>query len=135
MTSIVDGTTVPLLEQVAAFGERRNLVLAGNVANIDTPNYKRRDLPVAEFESALRDAIRAGSDRRDEISGGPSGLPSDLLQAREAGSPSLTFQDNSDRSIEHEMMELTKNASLQSFAVELMNAQLAMLQAAIREQV
>jgi flagellar basal-body rod protein FlgB len=134
MASIVDGTTVPLLEKVAIFGERRNLVLASNVANIDTPNYKRRDLPIEAFESALRDAIRAGSDRMDHPSAS-SGLPSDLLQAREVGSPSLTFQDNSDRSIEHEMLELTKNSSMQGFAIELMNAQMGMLQAAIREQV
>jgi flagellar basal-body rod protein FlgB len=134
MASIVDGTTVPLLEKVAIFGERRNLVLASNVANIDTPNYKRRDLPVGAFESALRDAIRAGSDRTDHLSAS-SELPSDLLQAREVGSPSLTFQDNSDRSIEHEMLELTKNASMQGFAIELLNAQMGMLQAAIRGQV
>jgi flagellar basal-body rod protein FlgB len=134
MASIVDGTTVPLLEKVAIFGERRNLVLASNVANIDTPNYKRRDLPVGAFESALCDAIRAGSDRTDHLSA-PSELPSDLLQAREVGSPSLTFQDNSDRSIEHEMLELTKNASMQGFAIELLNAQMGMLQAAIRGQV
>jgi flagellar basal-body rod protein FlgB len=134
MPSIVDGTTIPLLEKIAVFGERRNLVLAGNVANIDTPNYKRRDLPVAAFETALRDAIHGGEARSDQISAGPSGLPADLLQAREVGSPSLTFQDNSDRSIEHEMMEMTKNLSMQSFAITLMNAQMGMLQAAIREQ-
>jgi len=135
MASIVDGTTVPLLERVAAFGERRNLVLASNVANIDTPNYKRRDLPVDAFESALRDAIRAGSARTDRPMTSPSGLSTDLLQAREVGSPSLTFQDNSDRSIEREMLELTKNASMQGFAIQLLNAQMGMLQAAIRGQV
>ena len=135
MASIVDGTTVPLLERVAAFGERRNLVLASNVANIDTPNYKRRDLPVEAFESALRDAIRAGSARTDHALSAPSGGLSDLLQPREAGSPSLTFQDNSDRSIEREMLELTKNSSMQGFAIQLLNAQMGMLQAAIREQV
>jgi flagellar basal-body rod protein FlgB len=134
MPSIVDGTTIPLLEKMAVFGERRNLVLAGNVANIDTPNYKRRDLPVEAFEAALRDAIHGGSARTDQASAGPCGLPGDLFQAREAGSPSLTFQDNSDRSIEREMMEMTKNLSMQSFAITVMNAQLGMLQAAIKEQ-
>jgi flagellar basal-body rod protein FlgB len=54
MPSIVDGTTIPLLEKIATFGERRNTVLAGNVANIDTPNYRRQDLPIEDFERALR---------------------------------------------------------------------------------
>jgi flagellar basal-body rod protein FlgB len=134
MPSIVDGTTIPLLEKIATFGERRNTMLAGNVANIDTPNYRRQDLPIEDFERALREAIHAGSARTDQASTGPSGLPAELLQAKEVGSASMSFQDNSDRSIEREMMEMTKNLSLQSFAITLMNTQLSMLQAAIREQ-
>jgi flagellar basal-body rod protein FlgB len=134
MPSIVDGTTIPLLEKVAVFGERRNAVLAANVANIDTPNYHRRDLPVQEFEKALREAIHGGAGRTDRASEGPAGLAPELLQSREIGASSLTFQDNSDRSIEREMMELTKNLSLQSFAVTLLTTQMGMLQAAIREQ-
>jgi flagellar basal-body rod protein FlgB len=132
--SIVDGTTIPLLEKIAVFGERRNAVLTGNVANIDTPNYKRRDLPVEEFQRALREAIHGGSARTDQASAGPSALATELFQAREIGSPSMTFQDNSDRSIEREMMEMTKNLSMQSFAITLLTTQMGMLQAAIREQ-
>jgi flagellar basal-body rod protein FlgB len=134
MPSIVDGTTIPLLEKIATFGEHRNAVLAGNVANIDTPNYRRQDLPIEGFERALRDAIHAGSARTDQTSVGPAGLPVELLQAKEVGSPSMSFQDNSDRSVEREMMEMTKNLSLQSFAITLMTTQMSMLQAAIREQ-
>jgi flagellar basal-body rod protein FlgB len=134
MPSIVDGTTIPLLEKLATFGERRNAVLAGNVANIDTPNYRRQDLPVQEFEQALRAAIHAGLDRTDRTAAGPTGLSEDLFQARGAGSPSMSFQDNSDRSIEREMMEMTKNLSMQSFAITLLTTQMNMLQAAIREQ-
>lgn len=37
---------------------RRQEVLASNLANADTPNYKARDL---DFASALRAAIRGGS--------------------------------------------------------------------------
>jgi flagellar basal-body rod protein FlgB len=134
MASIVDGTTIPLLEKIAVFGERRNAVLAANVANIDTPNYHRRDLPVQEFQKALREAIQGGSARTTGASEGPAGLAPELLQSHEVGSPSLTFQDNSDRSIEREMMEMTKNVSLQSFAITLLTTQMGMLQAAIREQ-
>ena len=134
MAGIVDGTTIPLLEKVAAFGERRSMVLASNVANIDTPNYRRRDLPVQEFERSLREAIHGGVSRTEAQSSGPAGMPPELMQAREAGSPSLTYQDNSDRSIEREMMEMTKNLSMQSFAVTLLTTQMGMLQAAIREQ-
>ena len=62
-------------------------------------------------------------------------FPEQLFHAIEAQSPSLNFQDNNNRSIEHEMMEMTKNSMMQSFALTLMNTQFGMLQAAIREQV
>lgn len=149
MSSIFDGTTIPLLEKIAVFGERRHEALTSNVANIDTPNYKRRDLPLEAFQKALREAIADGQSRLEQgasvmngggISrslggGGAVAFPAQLFQAMEAQSPSLTFQDNNNRSIEHEMMEMTKNTLMQSFAIEMMNTQFGMLQAAIREQV
>jgi flagellar basal-body rod protein FlgB len=49
--------TFPLLEQLAAFTERRHEVLTGNIANISTPDYKTRDLPVAKFQEALQQAV------------------------------------------------------------------------------
>ena len=64
----------------------------------------------------------------------PDPFPNRLFQAVEAASPSITFQDNNNRSIEFEMMQMTKNAMMQSYATELMNAQITMLQAAIRGQ-
>ncbi len=149
MSSIFDGTTIPLLEKIAVFGERRHEALTANVANIDTPNYKRRDLPVEAFQKALREAIADGQSRVEQgvssMNGGgaerslgsrsAAAFPAEIFQAIEAQSPSLTFQDNNNRSIEHEMMEMTKNTLMQSFAIELMNTQFGMLQAAIREQV
>ena len=54
---IFNSTNIPVLEKIAAFAERRQEILAGNLANIDTPEYKTRDLPVAEFQAALEQAI------------------------------------------------------------------------------
>ncbi len=145
MSSIFDGTTIPLMEKVALFADKRQDILTANVANIDTPNYKRRDLPLEAFQKALREAIATGQSRFEQgvsstsgsassPSTGRAALPAQLFQAVEAQSPSLNFQDNNNRSIEHEMMEMTKNNMMQSFALELMTAQFSMLQAAIREQ-
>ena len=55
--SLFNSSTIPLLANVAAFAERRHEALAGNVANISTPDYRTRDLPVAEFQAALDEAI------------------------------------------------------------------------------
>ena len=147
MGSIFDGTTIPLLEKVALFadtaagcadGERRQY----RHAELQTPRLAARSV-----SKALREAIATGQSRFEQglssVNGGAStgrrsarsALPEQLFQTIEAQSPSLNFQDNNNRSIEHEMMELTKNSLMQSFAIELMNAQFGMLQAAIREQV
>ena len=47
-----------MAQQVAQFAEARHGILADNIANIDTPCYKVRDLPVAEFQGMLGKAIR-----------------------------------------------------------------------------
>lgn len=50
---------VDLLTKAADYSWTRNEVLSSNIANVDTPNYKRQDV---KFESVLSQAIsRAGN--------------------------------------------------------------------------
>jgi flagellar basal-body rod protein FlgB len=145
MDRLFDSSTIPLLAKVAAFTERRHEVLTGNVANISTPDYRTRDLPVAEFKAALVEAVAR---RQAGGASGPGGwsftatsetgsarelFPQRLLQAGEGAPRTLTFQDGNNRSIEQEVMEITKNSIMQGVAIELMDAQLARLQAVISE--
>ena len=147
---LFDSSTIPLLAKVAAFTERRHEVLTGNMANVSTPDYKTRDLPVAEFQSALAEAV---SRRKSESSAGQTGwsftratteatgsessaelFPQSLFHAAQGPSRTLTFPDGNNRSIEQEVMEITKNSMMQGVAIELMNAQLNRLQAVISER-
>jgi len=144
--------TFPLLEQLAAFTERRHEVLTGNIANISTPDYKTRDLPVAKFQEALQQAVTNqqrqvhGPRSLTDILGGTAGgngssasssvkdnFPAELFQAVER-SDNFTFLDGSNRNVEQEVMEMTKNSLIQNFAVELMIAQMGILQAVISER-
>lgn len=144
--TIFDSSTVPLLEKVAAFTERRHEVLAGNVANINTPDYQTRDLPVAEFQVALRGAVArhqqtAYSAGNAHWSFAPTEsppaeelFPRKLFHAIHAPPRGVTFQDGNNRNVEMEAMELTKNSLLQNVAIELLNAQFTRLQAVISER-
>ncbi|MBL4883548.1 MAG: hypothetical protein JKY95_03295 [Planctomycetaceae bacterium] len=76
LDSLLQQTTIPILEKVTSFGQRRHQVLVGNIANIDTPGYEMRDLPVQDFERALQQAILA---RRENISSGTASAQSQLL--------------------------------------------------------
>ncbi len=60
MFGIFSTTTIPALEQTLTFAQRRHELLAGNVANIDTPDYRAKDLDVADFQNALAESIHAG---------------------------------------------------------------------------
>jgi flagellar basal-body rod protein FlgB len=146
---ILNSTTVPLLEQVVRFTEMRQKLLVGNVANIDTPGYKSRDLPVEKFQQALRDAL-AGRETQQATtgllsSGSPSSqsqqsrsidrfFPRELFEASEDNAQNITFQDGNNRSIERAMMEMRKNAAKQRFAIEVISSQLNMLQTVISER-
>jgi flagellar basal-body rod protein FlgB len=143
---LFDSSTLPLLQKVAAFTERRQSILAGNIANASTPNYQARDLPVAEFQEALRDAI---AQRQSPPKGGENAawsfqkaagakslgelLPAELMQAVPLNKQ-LNFQDGNNRSIERNVMEMTKNSLMQTMAIELITAQMNRLQAAISER-
>jgi flagellar basal-body rod protein FlgB len=148
----------PLLEKAAAFAERRHDVLAGNLANVSTPGYQTRDLPVEQFQTALRKALESrlvapesgatssmGFPADDESLGlwswngaeSPQGLdpfPKELFKSVKAASQTATFQDGANRSIETEVMELTKNSMMQTMAIELMTSQFNKLQAVISER-
>jgi flagellar basal-body rod protein FlgB len=143
--SLFDNSTIPLLAKSAAFAERRHEVLSGNIANISTPDYRTRDLPVADFQKALREAIaqrqtpgRAANDNWSFASSRARPteqlFPERLMRPIEAPPKSLTFQDGNNRSIEHEAMELTKNSLMQQVAIELMGIQMNRLQAVISER-
>ena len=141
---LFDSSTISLLEKVAIFGERRQQVLAGNNANIDSPNYKTRDLPVEAFQQALKAAVaqrqRPSSLGNASLTGSTAAkslselFPDELFKASESPPRNITFQDANNRSVEHEVMEMTKNIMMQSFAVELMTAQFNLLQSIISER-
>lgn len=134
LPQLFDSTMVPLLEQVARFSERRQEVLAGNIANIDTPEYRRRDLPVEAFHSALQRACTGCAAPGGSSTELKAHFPDELFRAVEPRAANITFQDGNDRNIEREVMEMTKNALLQSFAVEMLAAQFSMLETVASER-
>ncbi len=57
MTGIGEGP-MPLLERAMRFRLARQAVLSGNVANADTPGYRRRDIEFHEALKAAQDLVR-----------------------------------------------------------------------------
>lgn len=132
MFGIFRTTTIPALEQTLTFAQRRHELLAGNIANLDTPGYRAKDLDVADFQNALAESIHTAEQQparalsavtRDDIFSGPR-----------AATEQVIFHDGSDVSLEHQVTELAKNQHLHSLAVTTMRSQFALLRAAITER-
>lgn len=130
--SIFDSTTVPALEQVMNFASRRHDLLAGNIANFDTPGYQARDLSVDEFDTKLKEALdekRAGGLAADDGS-----LPDADFSEVHNTMDTIMFHDQSNVSMEHQVTEMAKNKHRYTTALTIMVNQFKLLQAAISER-
>lgn len=154
MNSFVRPVTVPLLKQAAEFSERRQQVLTANIAKIDTPGYKTRDLPVEAFQEAMKRAVQQLKSPSLHTSQNTSSLlpiefPSptmsretavndlfseELFRSQKLPAHTLGLQDNGKRNIEFEVMEMTKTVMMQSYAMQMMSSQYNLLESVISGQ-
>ncbi len=134
------------LEQTVAFTERRHAILAGNVANTDTPGYRSKDLSVDTFQKSLRDAIQADRQERDMSPGlrlSLLGSPNHATKPAFADSKKvamesvhdsmkqIVYHDGSDDSLEMQVTQIAKNQSMANMAIAMMKTQFRQLQMAI----
>lgn len=161
MFNPLPATTIGALEQTLAFTERRHELLAGNIANLSTPDYRSRDLDVGEFRTALADSIRSkpspspprtliGTDPHAGMSLGyadnspaqrlaPVGpteatTRDDRFAGPRAATEQIVYHDNSDVSLENQVTEISKNKHLHNLAISTLRNQFDLLRAAITER-
>lgn len=137
--SLFNSSTIPVLEKVVAFTEARHNVLAGNIANIDTPGYRAQDLSPLRFQNQLKEAIETRREEASHPAASPGMTPSGLenedpFAALHDNMKSLLYHDGSDNDLERQVTELTKNQLQYNLAVTIMTNQFRLLQAAISEQ-
>ncbi len=143
LSSMFDSSTVPALEQVVNFTQARHGVLAGNIANIDTPGYRTRDLSPTQFQEDLKDAI----DTRKQAAQSPTHAYNTRMLNRSVervnydgmddvreSIKSILYHDDSNVSIEQQVAEISKNQGQHNLALSLMTAQFRLLRAAITER-
>lgn len=136
-------STTKALEETIAFTERRHSILAGNIANMDTPGYKTRDLSVDEFRASLKGLFEAERSQPAPSSPGESsystrgGAPGSV-QAREQAmkevhdaSTQILYHDGSNDNLETQITETAKNQTMHATAIALLKSQYRTLQMAI----
>ena len=125
-------TTIPVLEQVVNFSQARHTVLAGNIANLDTPGYKTRDLSPEGFHARLHEAIV----RRDTMgsAGEQVNASDDPLRAVTSNLHGIVRHDEGNVGLERQVTEMAKNQMQHNLAMSIMASQFKLLQAAISER-
>jgi flagellar basal-body rod protein FlgB len=120
----------PLLEQTLRFTAARHRLLTENVANVDTPNYRQKDLSVEKFQSLLRQRV-------DERDSSPPGSVSfdDISTDVENPRRNILFHDGNNRSMEQLMSDSAKNALMHNLIVELLRKQFGAMEMALKERV
>jgi flagellar basal-body rod protein FlgB len=138
-------STAPLLEHVVNFTEARHGVLAGNIANLDTPGYKTRDLSPQLFQEQLKDALEAqrsspgqtslGQTSIEQLSAtGSRGKYEQLAKVDDSLTGMLRHDDNN-ASLEQQVTQISKNQAQHNLAINLMAQQFRLLRTAINERV
>jgi flagellar basal-body rod protein FlgB len=135
-SGLFDGSTIPILEQVVNFSQARHNVLAGNIANLDTPGYRVRDLPPELFQARLREALAERDHSPAAVGLASTADPAmrDPLSAVGASLAGIVRHDDSNVSIEHQVAELAKNQLQHNLALAIMANQFRLLQSAISER-
>jgi flagellar basal-body rod protein FlgB len=134
LPALFQNTAIPVLEQVVNFAQARQNVLAGNIANIDTPGYRMRDLSPEMFQSRLKDAIAARDQMRSSLSVSPGHTAENPVNDVGSTLADLLHHDDSNGNLEQQITSVAKNELQHNMAVSIMTSQFRLLQAAISER-
>ena len=133
ITSLINGTNIQVLENVVSFAQARHQVLAGNIANLDTPGYRVRDLSVETFQQRLKESVEASS--RQVTPGVVTHQADDAFHRVKDTMKTILFHDDSDVDLEQQVTELSKNQMMHNMAVSLLTSQFRLLETVISERV
>jgi flagellar basal-body rod protein FlgB len=117
--------TIQSLERALNYSSLKQKVIANNIANVDTPNYKAKDV---SFRTELQRALQANrtDPRHFEFKAGLTSFP---IITR----PNITYNHNGNSvDIDKEMSELAENQIYYSALVERLNGKFQTLKTVIR---
>ena len=135
-TGMFEATTIPVLQEVVNFTQARHNVLAGNIANLNVPGYKTRDLSVADFQSRLQQAIEQRDQPSVQYSPGETNYqPAEPLAEVAKNSKTVMRHDANNVGIEQQSAEVMKNQLEHNMALALMVQQFQELAIAISGRV
>ena len=135
LPNLFSSTSIPALGEVLNFAQARHTVLTGNIANVNTPGYRLRDLNEADFRQRLREAIEQ-ADRGPVTSLSQATTePGDPMRSVRHSLENQLYHDDTNIDLEKQVTEMTKNHLLHNFALTVITDQFRLLETAISERV
>ena len=126
---LLNQTTEPVLEKMLQFTAARHKLIAENVINISTPNYRQKDLSLEKFQEMLGERI----EERDRAGPGETSF-GDLTAELEEPERGILFHDGSNRSVEQLMSDQAKNALMHNLIIELLRKQFSTMEMALKDR-
>lgn len=139
---ITNSGAIPTLEASLRFAAERQKLIAGNIANISTPDYRQKDVSISDFRRELGRAV----DARRSLTGGERGGLSlrstqelrvdgpesaDFHLSPRTPSGNVLFHDRNNRDLEHLMRDTVETTQEFRFATELLRGRFELLRSAI----
>lgn len=143
LSDLTNSGAMPALEMTIRFAGERQRLIAHNIANLTTPDFRPVDVSPQAFQSALAGAV----EERRNCSGGQGELrlePTREIRQRGDGSLELTprtpssgilAHDRNNRDLERLMQDLAENTAVFRSAVDLYKSRENLVRTAISQRV
>ena len=139
LSNVTDGGSTPALVKTLVFNEARLKMIAENVANLQTPGYRAKQLDPKAFQRALGEAMvtRGEDSQRPLVVKSGREVTTDArgnlhVTPTEKPVENVLFHDGTNLSIEREMADLAETGLTHELATALFRGQMAELRKAIR---
>lgn len=140
---VVNADALPVLERMMQFAGARHRVITNNIANLDTPDFRPKDVSVEAFQAQLSDAIDQRRDRRGNAGGALPIADSEQVTFQRDGltlhphpaGENIMFHDRNDRDLERTMQDLVENFTAFRTAAQLLRSRFELINTAIRERI
>lgn len=141
MSANLFSTSIDVLTKSLTFSEERHRIIANNIANAGTPNFRAKRAPVAEFQKALAAAVEK---RRTNPAGplrlsGSSNIREDRnglsIKPLSDAAGGILKHDGNNVDLETEISRLAENTLMHGVMSHLLRKQFAMLASAISGRV
>ncbi len=139
---VINADAIPVLERLVQFAGQRHRIIANNIANLDTPNFRPADVSIDAFQSRLAEAV---DERRD--ANGKAGGDLQLESSRQVTmgegrmvlhptptGDNILFHDGNDRDPERLVQSMVENFMTFRTAADLMRSRFNLIEMAIKER-